>query len=78
MDALSGVARLADAASAAQAAVSQLQAAASVLDGAGPADILWCAQSAASGAQYALRTLDGGRQALASLVADIAIRSAVA
>lgn len=76
--ALSGVARLADAASAAQAAVSQLQAAASVLDGAGPADILWRAQSAASGAQYALRALDGGRQALASLAADIAIRSAVA
>jgi len=78
VDALSGVARLADAASAAQAAVSQLQAAASVLDGAGPADILWRAQSAASGAQYALRALEGGRQALASLAADIAIRSAVA
>lgn len=78
VDALSGVARLADAASAAQAAVSQLQAAASVLDGAGPADILWRAQSAASGAQYALRALEGGRRALASLVADIAIRSAVA
>lgn len=76
--ALSGVARLADAASAAQAAVSQLQAASSVLDGAGPADILWRAQSAASGAQYALRALEGGRQALASLAADIAIRSAVA
>ena len=56
----------------------RLQAAASVLDGAGPADILWRAQSAASGAQYALRALEGGRQALSSLAADIAIRSAVA
>lgn len=78
VDALSGVARLADAASAAQAAMSQLKSAAAVLDGAGPADILWRAQSAASGAQYALRALEGGRQALASLAADIAIRSAVA
>lgn len=77
VEALSGIARLADAAYAAQSAAGMLQSAAGALDGASLSDILWRAQSAASGAQWALSALDGARGTLASMAADIATRAEV-
>lgn len=77
VQALSGIARLADVASAAQSAAGMLHAAAGALEGASLSDILWRAQSAASGAQWALSALDGARGALAAVAADIATRAEV-